>query len=115
MLQVRIRLSEDGVIRSLDAAGHLPGGTRGENLACAAATTLIRSAARFIVGCEGVQSQGRAEARGSLSFRISDIQDSYVEYIRGAGDLVIQGLQDLDAEAPGAISLKISGVQQRKE
>lgn len=67
MLRVRIELARDGSAMALAATGHARGKV-GENIACAAGTLLVRTAAKWLSGRADIRINGSAPHEGALSF-----------------------------------------------
>ena len=88
-LRVWLEVREDGTLRRLKAEGH------GGNGICAAATLLIRSVARE---CEakGFVESGSAEKPGEMEMTLYKGGD----WLRGATDILMRGLEDLQRESP---------------
>ncbi len=95
-------MSPDGLLKSFEAAGHAGTIRRGENAACAAATTLLRTAARVCVG-RGIGTEGGVEQRGTMRCIVATPGAADAAWLRGTTDFLLRGLQDLRGEFPEAV------------
>jgi uncharacterized protein YsxB (DUF464 family) len=95
-------VSPDGLLKRFEAAGHAGPIRRGENAACAAATTLLRTAARVCAG-RGIETEGGAGQRGEMSCVVKPAGAADAAWLRGATDFLVRGLQDLREEFPEAV------------
>lgn len=105
-MTVRILVSRDGLLKMFDADGHAGADPRGGNLACASATTLLRTAARLCVA-RGMAVEGGAAARGAMRCVVQVRRDEDAGWLRGATDFLLRGLQDLREEFPGAVFVTV--------
>jgi uncharacterized protein len=103
---VRVLVARDGVLRSFEAAGHAGAEPRGANVACAAATALLRTAAR-LGAARGLVTGGSAGERGALSCDVARPRAGDHAWLRGATDFLLRGLADIAAEVPGAVELDV--------
>ncbi len=103
MVRVRILVSPDGLMKSFEAVGHAGSVARGSNLACAAATALLRTAAR---ACEdkGIVVRGDAGSRGSMRCILGAAESGW---LRGTTDFLLRGLRDLREEFPDAVDVEV--------
>ena len=107
MLEISIILDSDGVLHTLNLNGHLPGAPQGENLACAAVSLTVRSAARLVAGCPRISVRGAAPEPGRLFLRVINRPVKETQWLKGITDLLLQALADIDDEYPGAMSINI--------
>jgi len=107
MLSVIVSLSPEGCLERLDATGHAGSTPRGANVACAAATALLRTAAELMHSRPGVRCDADAPAPGELRLAVSLIPRESVEWARGVTDFVIQGCRRIQAEVPAALAVQI--------
>lgn len=106
-LTVRLSFWPDGALKSAKADGHAGDRRAGANLACAAATVLLRTAYETAAGYEGVTVKGGAPTPGSLSFEIGRYPSAMAERLRGVGDFLTVGLSSVDREYPGLIDVLV--------
>jgi uncharacterized protein YsxB (DUF464 family) len=95
-------VSPDGLLRAFEAVGHAGSGPRGGNVACAAATTLLRTAARVCAG-RGIAIGGGAGERGTMRCIVKATDSVDAGWLRGTTDFLLRGLQDLRDEFPEAV------------
>lgn len=106
-LKVVIGLGSGGLLLSASADGHAGSSLKGENLACAAVTVLLRTAYETISAYPGVKIKGKAEKPGSLDFRISSWPEEKSERLRAVADFLVAGLSGVNREYPGLLELII--------
>ena len=75
-------------------------------MACAAVSILLRTAARYFVE-EGFVQEGAATAPGEMDIRLMDPDGVGKERLRGAGDLLLRGLEDLRREYPRDVEVTV--------
>lgn len=80
----------------------------GANIPCAAATELLRTAARLLSTVDGLEVEGGADAPGEMRLKISSRGKASPEWLRGVTDFLLQGLRDLEAEFPREIAVRIT-------
>ena len=107
MMSVSVSLSPDGCLERLEASGHAAGGPRGSNLACAAATALLRAAAEVLSGRAGVRCTGQAPAEGNLTLVVHSVAPEAGEWTRGVTDFLVQGCRRLQGESEGGLTVRI--------
>ena len=110
MLRILLRVRSDGTLASARATGHAGKEAAGGNLACAAATALLRTAAG-ILRAEGAAT-GSAPRPGSVAFRVrrgASGRGQDAGWLRGVTDFLLQGLRDLQRERPDAVALTVRG------
>ncbi len=114
MLRIRLELDSGGTTLRLAAVGHARG-KPGENLACAAATVLIRTAARWLNSLDDVQMTGRAANEGELSFSASSKgatngRTDCASVLANLYGYLATGLGDLAREFPEDVSVEFDRV-----
>jgi uncharacterized protein YsxB (DUF464 family) len=105
MIEVQASVGADGVLRRVKSAGHAGAGPRGEDLVCAAASVLLRTAYETMAQVEGVRIEGSAPEPGELWFTVRDFGSEASERLKGIGDFLLTGLSGLEREHPGALRL----------
>ena len=105
MLSVRLSVSSAGLLRRFEAQGHA-GADLGKNIACAAATALLRTAER---ACRerGFVAQRLAAHPGQMSMVLGDLPESRTGWLRGVTDFLLRGMSDLQTEFPDQIVLRV--------
>jgi hypothetical protein len=105
VIRVTVETGADGVPRSVSADGHSLAFEIGQNIVCAAATVLLRTAARLLEATDGIEVTGGAGERGRLAFSVAVLDESRIGYAKAVGDYLIQGMSDLEREFPGECAL----------
>lgn len=109
MVTVALALDGAGCLAGFTADGHAAGAA-GANVACAAVTVLLRTAARTVAGA-GLAAGGGADAPGELRLDIARVDEARRGWLRGVTDSLVRGLADVAAEAPGEVELRIVRVE----
>jgi uncharacterized protein YsxB (DUF464 family) len=110
MIRVAVRLDANDVVTRLQASGHA-GGTRGNDIVCAAASTLLRTFARTLENHSRVAITGGAKQRGEMSVRIGSYDAEDRSWLAGITGFLIQGLTDLSSDFPDRCEIVIeSGI-----
>ena len=78
----------------------------GRNIACAAATVLLRTAGSVCAG-RGIMAAGGAEAPGAMKLELSPVADADGAWLRGITDFLQRGVKDLQDEFPREITLRV--------
>ena len=103
---MRIAVSPEGLLESFEASGHAGSVGRGGNVACAAVSALLRTAARVCVQ-KGVVVEGGAEERGLMRCVVDPRAAAEPGWLRGTTDFLLRGLEDLRDEFPDAVVLAV--------
>ena len=103
VLHVRLELSKDGLLKRFDAQGHA-GDDLGKNVACAAATVLLRTAGRECAA-RGIVARGNAARPGEMAMVLKDRGEDRGEWLRGVTDFLVRGMSDLEREFPDRVVL----------
>ena len=98
-------LSARGTLRGFDADGHAGADRAGRNIACAAATTLLRTAGRLCAE-RSLALAGGAAAPGEMRLLLGPSADADAEWLRGMTDFLLRGLNDLAQEFPRDITVR---------
>ena len=106
MIVVTVDLNDDGIIKSAVVSGHAIGLEKGGNIVCAAATILIRTAARLLEGTRGVKVAGGPGRSGELSLFIEKVGEQSKSYVKAVGDYLLTGIRDLQHEFPDDCTLE---------
>ncbi len=92
-------------MRGFTAQGHAGGSVKGENVACAAATMLLRTTGR-LCSQQGVAVAGGRGHPGEMQLEIA--QDTVDQgWLRGVTDFLLRGMKDLKDEFPRDIVLQV--------
>ena len=106
MVRVLIALSPDGLMRRFEAEGHAGAAARGNNIACAAVTTLLRTAGRLCAE-RGIAVAGGAGESGEMRLILSAAGAPEGGWLRGVTDFLLRGVKDLQDEFPKEIALRV--------
>ena len=106
MLTVTVHLFEDGCLAGFEAAGHAGAEPAGENVACAAATALLRTAGRVLLS-EGLVVDGSRDTPGNMSMRVVSRGTVDAGRLSGVTDFLLRGLRDLEAEFPAHVAVVV--------
>lgn len=104
-MTVSLELDPDGCLAGFTAGGHA-GGASGANLACAAVTVLLRTAARTVAAA-GFADGGGADAPGAMRLAVRRTAGARRDWLRGVTDTLLRGLADTSAEAGGEVEVRI--------
>jgi uncharacterized protein YsxB (DUF464 family) len=109
VLRVELEFRDDGTLAAVRASGHAGSLPAGANIACAAATALLRTAGGLLAG-EGA-ARGAAGSPGEMRFTVSPpgAGGPDAAWLRGVSDFLLQGLRDLQRERPEAVALTVRG------
>jgi uncharacterized protein YsxB (DUF464 family) len=106
VVRIRLALSPEGLLRGFEAEGHAGGAARGSNIACAAATALLRTAAGLCAE-HGIVRSGGAAAPGQLRCELAAPGPAARGWLAGVSDFLIKGVSDLRDEFPGEIAVQV--------
>jgi uncharacterized protein YsxB (DUF464 family) len=108
VIRVDIRLDHQQRLKGFSVSGHSGTAKRGEDLVCAAASFLFRTAARALQLEPDVVVRGTASRDGQLEAWITAVAESRREWLAGLSDFLVRGARDLQEENPGAITLTVT-------
>jgi uncharacterized protein YsxB (DUF464 family) len=105
-VRIRLLVSPEGLLCLFEAEGHAGIAARGGNIACAAATALLRTAAGLCAG-RGLVRSGSADEPGHLRCELLAPSPAAREWLSGVSDFLIKGVSDLRDEFPGEIAVQV--------
>ena len=109
MVSVLLELSPDGLLRGFRATGHAGRAAAGGSIACAAVTTLLRTAARLCAEWSMVEGGG-ADSPGAMDIVLSRKAEAEPSgWLRGVSDFLLRGLSDIQGEFPGEVAVRVLG------
>lgn len=108
MINVDIELSKKTIIKSLRASGHALYNNKGNDIVCAAATCLLRTAANLLANDKSLKVTGNAEKPGNLEMILIKYPEKKASWLTGVTEFIIKGLSDLENEFPDKINVNIS-------
>lgn len=98
-------LSPRGILRGFDADGHAGADEVGRNIACAAATSLLRTAGKLCAERALVKAGG-ASAPGEMRLVLQAAANADDGWLKGMTDFLLRGLKDLAQEFPREIVVR---------
>jgi uncharacterized protein YsxB (DUF464 family) len=107
LIAIRVAIDREGRIREVSASGHEGGSKRGEAIACAGCTMILRTAFETLAGAEAVRIAGTAPEPGSLSFVVGEYGEATAEWARGIADFTLAGLVSLERDFPGQFDIVV--------
>ena len=110
MVTVKIALDNFGIPIRVEARGHIDGEKKGENLACAAVSVLIKTAYTTLLDQRGLEIDAFAPEPGELVFNVRSYPVSARESSKGISGFLISGLKEVLQEYPGSIKLEITEI-----
>ena len=105
-MRIDVVLGPEGNLKSFRSRGHAGESKGGGNVACAAVTILLRTAARLLAGTPGMAADGDAGHPGEMDVRITP-RAAGGEWLKGVTDFLLRGLSDLAREYPGEIDVRV--------
>lgn len=112
MLRIKITMTGQGLLRGAEAVGHVGFGPKGSDPVCAAATVLLRTAARTLERKQGIELSGGAPSPGQMQFEILALPESLRGWISGVSEALFQGLTDLAMEFPDKVSVQVERIEE---
>lgn len=107
MIVISIHFDSNGLLETLNANGHAISTNSGVSIACAAVSTLTRSAARVLVEKDGFEIDLQLPEPGEFYLKVKNYQSSDKEWFEGVSDFIYSGFKDLLKDFPEAIDLKL--------
>ncbi len=98
-------MSPRGQLREFAAEGHAGAAEAGRNTACAAATSLLRTAGKLCAE-RGLVEAGGAPQAGTMRMRLGRVAREDAAWLRGVTDFLLRGLNDLAREFPREILVR---------
>ncbi|MDR2658397.1 MAG: ribosomal-processing cysteine protease Prp [Spirochaetaceae bacterium] len=106
MIRLEAALDKENILVAYSAAGHAGTGPRGEDIVCAAVSTLSRTLVRALSCTEGIKIQAEAPERGVFSAVINYTENAK-QFLQGAGTFLLEGLKSIEEEYPACCKLTI--------
>lgn len=100
MIDVTLWLDKSGCLCGIDASGHSGSAGDGEDIICAAASTLLRTVSRTLEMEPSIELKGSVEEKGELHLRLNLSDESERDWLRGVSSFAVIGLRDLASEYP---------------
>ncbi|MCP5513917.1 MAG: ribosomal-processing cysteine protease Prp [Spirochaetales bacterium] len=116
ILEITVCLDGSRILKSVNASGHAGEAVSGNNITCAAATVLLRTAYRTLLLPDfETDTVISAPGEGQLYFEIEKYSSNQIDRLRGITDYLITGLKDLAAEYPEEIKLQEKSADEKPE
>jgi uncharacterized protein YsxB (DUF464 family) len=106
VIRIVLTFGDSGLLKTLTSRGHANRTTDLPSEACAAVSVLLRTTARLFSHSDGVEIIAKAEKEGHLELEVLDVSDQHHEWFRGAVDMLMLGLRDLQEEYPDSIQIR---------
>lgn len=107
MIRIALQYNGSGLLVGLSADGHAGQGDRGGDVACAAVSVLIQTAARLLEGYDGVVVEGKTPKEGRMELKVVTIKTLEDRWLRGITDFITLGLNDIEKEYPKALRITV--------
>ncbi len=105
-------MNRSGALRCFSAEGHAGRGERGQDVVCAAATALLRTAARLLYRQADLEVRGQVPEAGRMEVRLRSVPPQRQGWLAGVTDFLISGLRDIEEEHCGTVELKIEDAEE---
>jgi uncharacterized protein YsxB (DUF464 family) len=106
VIRIVLTFRDSGQLQTLTSRGHANRTTDLPSEACAAVSVLLRTAARLFSHTDGLSIVGKADKPGHLELNVKDVPTQHQEWFRGAVDMLMLGLRDLQEEYPDSIQIR---------
>jgi uncharacterized protein YsxB (DUF464 family) len=106
MIFVDLELEREASVLSCRAEGHALFDVAGKDIVCAAVTMLLRTVCEALQKSDGIEVTCEARVRGTLDFTAEGCTTEGATRIEFAALLLQTGVQDLQTEYPGHVSLR---------
>jgi hypothetical protein len=107
VIDIKVILDGDGVLRACKASGHAGAGKAGTDIVCAAVSVLLRTALNTLSGREGITVKGGAPQAGHLWME-ADYNAGGKAFLFAVGEFLLNGLSSVAQEFPKNCRLNIS-------
>ena len=103
---IKIQLVNGRSFLSCKAEGHALFDKKGQDIVCAAATVLLRTAAQTLDKRPGIDFKGEDPVPGKIAFEARADQDSAKTELKFAADFLQKGFESLAKEFPQNVQLE---------
>jgi uncharacterized protein YsxB (DUF464 family) len=103
---IKIQLVNGRSFLSCKAEGHALFDKKGQDIVCAAATILLRTAAHTLGKRPGISFSGEEPVKGRLAFEAKADNDSAKTELKFAADFLQKGFESLAKEFPQNVQLE---------
>ncbi len=115
MVTIRLIRSTDGAFRSCLAEGHAGYAAKGEDIACAGVSVLLRTVSSLLASSAGINLEIDAPERGVLAFRVKDFDKAQNALLMHCESFLETGLSQLQEEFPDNVSMRVQTENQDAE
>lgn len=112
-MEIKVSFDSRGILSRVEARGHAGTEPSGSNLACAAATVLLRTGFETLNSISGVEVRGEAPEPGMLHFSVKRYPDELSQRLLGIGDFMLVGLSSIEREYPGKVHVIIDNERRK--
>jgi len=105
---VIVEVDSEHLLKSFVSTGHA-----GQGTVCAAASALLRTAARLLAGMPELRAHGSAPEAGKLQCSIepgSSLSEERRVWLRGVTDFLVRGLSDISREYPDEVNVTVKEI-----
>ncbi len=106
MIEIRIAVSENGILKSLRAEGHSLSAPKGSNIVCSAVSVLLGSSLRALKSGGNCSPDIKNEQDGFLEFSV-DTETQHNGRIGGITDMLLAGLLEIERDYPGECRIEL--------
>lgn len=112
MIRVTVGVNRNGALRYFSSEGHAGRSEGGQDVVCAAATALLRTAARLLYRQAELVVRGQAPEAGRMEMKLQNVPQHRQDWLAGVSDFLIAGLRDIEEEHRGTVELKIEDAEE---
>jgi len=98
-MRILLAVSPGGLLRGFQAEGHAGTALKGRNIACAAATALLRTTGQLCAE-HAIVREGSAEKPGQMRLVLSPGAEAETGWLKGVTDFLLRGMKELQDEFP---------------
>jgi len=107
VIRVVVTLGSAGNLVSVEAEGHAGKGKPGEDIVCAAVTSLLRTT-MAVLAQNGLELRSETAGRGSLAFRVLAAESGFEPLLGFSAAFVREGIGSLEREYPEAVEMRVA-------
>jgi len=107
VIRAQLVLDDDGMLVRMSVTGHAHSSSAGNDLVCAAVSSLVRTTVRTLEAHEGLRVWYNAPGPGTVALDIETVPQSEKIWLKGVTDMVRIGFEDIRSDAPAHIELDV--------
>ncbi len=96
-----------GRLFAFESIGHSGAGVHGEDLPCAAVSTLVRTVARVLVDEPGIDVEATPPVPGSIRVKSISCPEGKRRWLVGVTDVLVRGIEDIVRDYPQHVDLVV--------